>query len=320
MLSVIKFGGEVVGRAEQLAHVLTDVAALVEEGWRFVLCHGGGPQASALGRALGIEAKKIAGQRVTDERTLRVVSQAIAGEVGCAVVAGAWASGLAAVGLSAGVVHARRRPPVPVGEDGELVDYGLVGDVTRVDLRAIEACWSAGLTPVLSPIGVGSEAKEPLLFNVNADTVAAALAAALGADHLFAFTSVPGVLRDRADPSTRIPRLSAAEARAAIAEGTIRGGMIPKVEEALAALAGARAAHILAPEPGALADEASAPGSRGTVLIAPETRGRTPAATRGAEPSAAGRDKVEGPVQGDPPLEPTSAVAPQLLDSAQDRR
>lgn len=268
IVSVVKFGGEVVGRVDQLAHVLADVATLLEGGWRIVLCHGGGPQASALGHQLGIEARKVAGQRVTDEQTLRVVSQAIAGEVGCAVVAAAWAAGVPAIGLSAGVVHARRRPPVAVGADGRLVDYGLVGDVERVELRGIEACWSVGLTPVLSPIGVGSRAGEPLLFNLNADTVASALAAQLRADHLFAITSVPGVLRDRADLATRIPRLSAAEARAAIIAGTISGGMIPKVEQALAALGGARAAHILAAEPGALVDEASAPGSRGTVLVA----------------------------------------------------
>jgi acetylglutamate kinase len=238
---------------------------LAERGWRAVVCHGGGPQTSALGRRLGLEPTLVAGQRVTDSDTLRVACQAIAGEVGCALVAAAWSVGLPAVGLSAGIVHARRRPLVDVAGVDEPVDYGLVGDVTRVEARTIEACWAAGLVPVASPIGVGTDGVR--LLNINADTVASAVATALRADHLFTVTSVPGVLRDRHDPSTRIPSLRVAEARAAIAAGTIAGGMIPKVEEAIAALAGAGAVHILAPEAGALVEAARSPGSRGTVLL-----------------------------------------------------
>lgn len=268
VVAVLKFGGEVVAAPEQLAGVLREVAALVDRGWRFILCHGGGPQTTELSRRLGLEPNKVAGQRVTDDATLRVACQAIAGEVGCAVVAAAWGAGLPAVGLSAGAVHARRRPPVAIAsEAGQIVDYGLVGDISGIELRLIEACWSAGLTPVLNAIGVGEGVGDGQLFNINADTVAAAVAAAVAADHLFLITAVPGVLADRHDPTTRIPRLSSTEARRAIANGTINGGMIPKVEEALAALAGARAVHILSPEPGAVADEARRPGSRGTVLV-----------------------------------------------------
>lgn len=273
VVAVLKFGGEVVADRVQLAVVLREVAALVDNGWRFVVCHGGGPQTSELSRRLGLEPTKVAGQRVTDESTLRVACQAIAGEVGCAVVAAAWAAGLPAVGLSAGAIHARRRPPVAIAsEAGRVVDYGLVGEITSIELALIEACWSAGMTPVLNAIGVGIGTASAELFNINADTVASAVAAELKADHLFSITAVPGVLADRHDPATRIPQLSSSEARAAIANGTINGGMIPKVEEALAALAGARAVHILAPEPGALADEARQPGSRGTVLV-PAPRG-----------------------------------------------
>jgi acetylglutamate kinase len=264
---VVKLGGDVAGRADALANVFRDVAALVEEGWRCVVCHGGGPQTTALGQQLGLDARVVAGQRVTDEPTLRVACQAIAGEVGCMVVAAAWANGVRGIGISAGVVHARRRPPVAVAsEGGSVIDYGLVGDVSRLELGVIEACWSAGMTPILNPIGIGEDVDAPLL-NINGDTVASAIAVALRVEHLFALTSVSGVLRDRDDPSSRIPSLTVAEAHAAIAAGSIRGGMIPKVEEALAALAGARAVHILAPEPGALLDAAKRPGSRGTVLL-----------------------------------------------------
>lgn len=274
-ICVVKLGGEVADRAETLASVLRDIAVLATRGWRCVVCHGGGPQTTTLARQLGLQPHLVAGQRVTDEPTLRVACQAIAGEVGCTVVAAAWAQGLRAVGISAGVVHARRRPPVEVAsEGGRSVDYGLVGDVTRLELDVLEACWSAGLTPIVNPIGVGEDAEAPLL-NINGDTVASALAVALRVDHLFALTSVPGVLRDANDSSSRIPSLSAEEARAAIEAGSIRGGMIPKVEEALAALAGARAVHILAPEPGALLQAAERPGSRGTVFLGSSTSGRS---------------------------------------------
>lgn len=272
---VVKLGGDVAGRADALANVLRDVAGLVDRGWSCVVCHGGGPQTTELGRQLGLEAQVVAGQRVTDEATLRVACRAIAGEVGCTVVAAAWAQGLRAIGISAGVVHARRRPEVAVqSEGGRLVDYGLVGDVSRLELGAIEACWSVGMTPILNPIGVGESSSESVLLNINGDTVASALAVALRVDHLFALTSVPGVLRDIGDPSSRIPSLSEAEARAAIVAGTISGGMIPKVEEALAALAGARAVHILAPDPGALLQAAERPGSQGTVFFGLSAPGR----------------------------------------------
>lgn len=276
-MCVVKLGGDVAGRADALASVFRDVAVLVGRGWRCVVCHGGGPQTTALGQQLGLEARVVAGQRVTDEPTLRVACQAIAGEVGCMVVAAAWANGVRGLGISAGVVHARRRPPVAVAsEGGRTVDYGLVGDVSRLELGVIEACWSAGMTPIVNPIGIGEHPDAPLL-NINGDTVASAIAVALRVDHLFALTSVAGVLRDRDDPSSRIPSLSAAEARAAIGAGSISGGMIPKVEEALAALAGARAVHILAPEPGALLEAAERPGTRGTVFAEPSTSaGRVP--------------------------------------------
>jgi acetylglutamate kinase len=126
---------------------------------------------------------------------------------------------------------------------------------------------------VLNPLGI--EPATGQRFNINADTVAAAIAVALGADHLFLLTAVPGVLARRDDPRSRIPCLHADEARAAIGSGTIVGGMIPKVEEALAALAGTllatgravAAVHILAPAPGVVRAEAREPGSRGTVLM-----------------------------------------------------
>lgn len=263
-IAVIKFGGEVVG-SPGLGEVLDDVRHLLDRGWRMLLCHGGGPQTTALSERLGLQTTKVLGQRVTDGATLTAACQAIAGEVGTVVVAQAWRHGIRAMGVSAGVIHARRRPPVTVEGEPGLIDYGLVGDITRLELDLLRSCWEQGYTPVLNPIGVG-EGPEPLL-NINGDTAASALARELGAAHLFAVTSVPGVLRDRHDPQTRIPRLDPAGVREAIADGTIQGGMIPKVEAALTALEGARAVHILSPEAGAIVAAADEPGCRGTVFL-----------------------------------------------------
>jgi acetylglutamate kinase len=275
--AVVKFGGEVVARAESLAAMLGDVASLSRAGWTFALCHGGGPQANALQARLGVPTVKVGGRRVTDDATLQIMKCVLAGEVAVDVVAAATAAGLSAVGISgvsAGLVTAVRRPPrIVAGAGPDPVDFGHVGDVVEVRSALVEHLWKGGYTPVVNSLGISTSPRACAsacdVFNINADTVAAALAAAVAADHLFLVTDVPGVLRDRDDPSSRIPVLAAAEARAAIERGVIVGGMIPKVEEALANLErGIGAVHILPAERGALFEAASRPGARGTVLVA----------------------------------------------------
>jgi len=275
--AVLKIGGDLLSRPEALAEVLRDVASLTAEGWRFVLCHGGGPQASDLAKRLGLPTQKIGGRRITDAPTLQVMKQVLAGEVNVDLVATALAAGIPAVGLagvSGGLVDARRRPPIVVSGGGDApIDFGYVGDVVGIRTGLIEHLWTGGWTPVLCTLGVDTttQSVSAPVFNINADTVSAAIAAALGAEHLFAMTNVPGVLHDKDDPATRIPRLTASEARAAIAEGVIVGGMIPKIEEALRNLErGIGAVHILGVGAGVLAQEAATPGSRGTVLVADE--------------------------------------------------
>jgi len=268
--AVLKFGGEVVADAPALAGVLADVASLVADGWRFVLCHGGGPQANALQERLGLVPRKVAGRRVTDLATLQVMKYVLAGELSVDVVAAGAAAGLRAVGVSgvsAGLVTARRRPPVVVaGAGAEPIDFGLVGDVVEIRGELLTHLWAGGYTPVVNTLGLDPARGE--VYNINADTVSSAIAAALKVDHLFLMTGVPGVLRDKDDPTTRIPRLTATAARAAIADGVIVGGMIPKVEEALANIAlGIGAVHILGARAGVLQAEAGAPGSAGTVLL-----------------------------------------------------
>jgi acetylglutamate kinase len=258
--ALLKFGGDVVADASRLQTVLHEVRQLVEGGWSFALCHGGGPQANQLQARLGMESVKVGGRRVTDAATLQVMKQVLGGEVNVDVCSAATAAGLRPVGISgvsAGLVQATRRPPmvVPGGGD-EPVDFGLVGKVERIDPAIIDLLWSGGYTPVINTLGCELEGKDERgrapVFNINADTVASAMAAALKADHLFLMTAVPGVLADKDDPSTRMPRLTVSEARAAIADGVIVGGMIPKVEEALRQLeSGIGAVHILAAQPGA---------------------------------------------------------------------
>ena len=261
--AVLKFGGEVVADAVALHHVLTEVRALADEGWRFVLVHGGGPQSTAQAQALGLDVRKVAGRRVTDVPTLEVAKQVLAGVVNVDVVSAARTAGVAAVGLAGvSLLDARRRPAEVV--EGQTVDYGLVGEVERVDTSLVEALWSAGRVPVVAPLGLGPDGQA---YNINADTVASALAAALEAEHLFLMTSAGGVRREVADPSSRIPTLSPAQAREAIEQGVIAGGMIPKVADALDQLErGIGAVHILGAN--SLRDAATQPGSVGTTIRA----------------------------------------------------
>lgn len=279
--AVLKFGGEVVADAAGLVTVLSEVAELVRTGWRFVLCHGGNPQANALTEALGLERTQVGGRRITDAATLKVMKQILAGEANVDTTAAAITAGLKAVGISGisgPTVNAHRRPPkVMTGAGDEPVDFGYVGDLDPVDTGLIEHLWAGGYTPVLNTLGLdavpapGTEPVRPgvrAVYNINADTVSSALAAALRADHLFLMTGVPGVLRDKDDHATRIPTLSASEARAAIADGVVVGGMIPKIEEALKNLSlGVGAIHILGAGPGSLAAEARRAGSAGTALL-----------------------------------------------------
>ncbi len=273
--AMIKLGGEVVADQPALAAMMADVRTLVTAGWRVVVCHGGGPQPNALQERLGVPTVKVGGRRVTDEATLQIIKQVLAGEVSVDLVAAAVAAGVPAVGLSGvscGVVTAHRRPPVKVsgGGDGP-VDFGLVGDVAEIRTGLVEHLWAGGYVPVLSTLGIddgpaGAPAWQ--VYNINADTVASAVAAALRVDHLFLVTGIGGVLRDKDDPTTRIPVLRASEARQAIADGTVVGGMIPKLEEALEILhRGIGAVHILGPGAGVLEQAAREPGRRGTALL-----------------------------------------------------
>ncbi len=259
--AVLKFGGEVVANSAALQHVLDEVRTLAAEGWRFVIVHGGGPQSNAHAATLGLEVRKVAGRRVTDGPTLEVAKQILAGAVNVDVVTAARSRDVAAVGLAGvSLLRATRRPREVVG--GVAVDYGFVGEVETVDTALIEALWSQDRVPVVAPLGVDGHGQA---YNINADTVASAIAAALDADHLFLMTAAGGVLRDVDDPASRIATLTPVEARAAIDDGVIVGGMIPKVADALERIEhGIGVVHILGPR--SLRAAALRPGTVGTAI------------------------------------------------------
>jgi acetylglutamate kinase len=243
---VVKYGGHAMGEerlAEQFGH---DIALLKQVGINPVVVHGGGPQINAMLKRLAITSTFIDGLRVTDAAMVEVVEMVLAGSVNKHVAdlitrAGAMAVGIC--GKDGGMIRARklRRTTVDPGSRIEhVLDLGFVGEPSHVDVRVIHALTGAGLIPVIAPVGLGEDGET---YNINADTVAGAVAGALGAKRLLMLTDVPGVL----DGEKRlIEELTVADATAGIANGMITGGMIPKVENCIdAVLKGVQGAVIL---------------------------------------------------------------------------
>jgi acetylglutamate kinase len=262
--AVIKLGGEVL-EGEALADVAADIAR-ARPGRRLLVVHGGGPQATALARKLGIESRVVGGRRITDDPMLEIMKMIVAGKLNVDLVAALRADGVPAFGVSgaSGVIRAHRRPPRVVSGAGDTpIDFGLVGDIDGFDAEMLDALDARAALPVIACLGADPGGT---VLNINADVVASQLAAAVRAGALVACTAVGGVRRDKDDPATRLPRLTVAEARAAIADGTVQGGMIPKLEEAFAPLeAGVGAVHIVAPNE--IATSLLEPGSVGTLLV-----------------------------------------------------
>lgn len=271
---VVKIGGELAQDKDALAaSVGRAVRRLVDDGALVCVVHGAGPQATSLTKKLGLQPTMVGGRRVTDEPTLEIMKMTLGGQVSVDVAAAMRKAGvpaLATTGVSAGLVVATRRPPKVVAGGGpDPVDFGLVGDVARVDAAALSRLAEAGFVPVLGSLCADDKGT---VLNVNADTVASKVAGALAAKSLLLVSNVPGVLRNKDDPTTRIPRLTPSSAEKLIQDGVVQGGMIPKVEEGLAMLSsGVGSVHIVGTTPPeAVYDEASRPGSCGTVLVRDE--------------------------------------------------
>ena len=234
---VVKYGGAAMVHAELREAVFRDLALLTSVGVQPVVVHGGGPEINTWLKRLDIPAEFRDGLRVTDPDTMDVVEMVLVGRVNKQIVNGLNKLGAKAVGLS--------------GSDGMLVEarpwgdgsHGLVGDVARVNPDVLEPLLDKGYVPVISSVAA---TRDGTAHNINADTVAGELAAALEAEKLILLTDNPGILRDRDDPESLIHQLRLSEARQLIADGIVAGGMTPKTECCIRALAqGVAAAHIL---------------------------------------------------------------------------
>lgn len=237
---VIKYGGNAMISEELRRAVISDIILLRLVGIHVVVVHGGGPEISELLRKTGKESRFVNGLRYTDEETMEAVQMVLCGKVNKNLVstlnrAGGQAVGLC--GLDGGMLKAVRRQ-----DDG--VDYGLVGDVTEVNPKVILDAIHDDFIPVVSTVAQGTDAETS--YNVNADTAAAKIAVALGAEKLILLTDVRGLLRDRDDEDTLISQVRLEEVPGLVAEGVISGGMIPKVDCCVEAAAnGVRRTHIL---------------------------------------------------------------------------
>ncbi len=242
--TVIKLGGSVLEHPDALRHLLLDIVFMTTLGMRVIVVHGGGKAISRAMDSAGIEPRFVQGRRYTDEATLAIVEQVLATELNHDLVAKLEEYGGRAMSLnflSTNVLFGERLT-LP-GPDGEPLDLGHVGEVTRVDRLTIDNLAYAGQVPVIPSMALGCDGHK---LNVNADTAATAVAAALGADKLVVLSDIPGVLRDINDPESLIHSLSASEARRLIADGTIAAGMIPKIEGCLETLArGVGKIHII---------------------------------------------------------------------------
>ena len=229
-LTIVKVGGAIVEDSEKLNELLDNFAAI--EGAK-VLVHGGGRRATKVAAALGIESKMVNGRRITDVDMLEVVTMVYGGLVNKNIIAKLQAEGINAIGLTGAdmdVIHSHKRPV----KDG--IDFGFVGDVERVDANKIKLLIDGGITPVMAPLTHDGQGN---ILNTNADTIASETAKALAALYdvtlIYSFEK-KGVLSNPDDDDSVIPVITRTDFNKYVANGTIAGGMIPKIENALAAV------------------------------------------------------------------------------------
>ena len=242
---VLKVGGEVFADLAGTRALMEQVGILHQVGIRVVLVHGGGPQSTKLAAALGLDATFVDGRRVTDGASLDIATMVLNGQINTRVLASCRDLGIPAVGISgvdAGLIRAFRRPPVQ-RKSGEAVDYGFVGDIESVDADVLRKQLDNALMPVVSPLSCDSYGN---LLNINADTVAAAIAAELKAEKLILATGAPGILDDVADPHSLISYMDRAGLRKLSESGKLADGMLPKAAAIDAALGnGVNRVHVI---------------------------------------------------------------------------
>ena len=247
---VVKYGGHAMGDPELAQDFAEDIVLLKAVGINPVVVHGGGPQIGRMLKALGIESQFVDGLRVTDKQTAQVAEMVLAGAINKELVGWIAKAGGKAIGISgkdggmvlARKVQSKKLPKAISDESGEplVVDLGFVGEPEHIDTTVIDTICAAGMIPVIAPIGVGADGET---YNINADTMAGSIAAAMGASRLFLLTDVPGVLdKDK----NLLTDLRPADIKRLAEDGTISGGMIPKLETCVHAVeAGCEATVVL---------------------------------------------------------------------------
>ena len=280
---VVKAGGGVFGDDASTRVLIEQIAILHYFGVRVVFVHGGGPQVTELARALGVNSRMVEGRRVTDREAIDVTAMVLNGTINTGILAICRELNLEAVGVSgvdAGLIRAHRRPPVRLASSGEILDYGFVGDIDAVDPTVLSKLLDNGLMPVVSPLSADDDG---VLLNVNADTVAAAIAAALDAEKLILCTGAPGILANLEDPGSLISYTDLEGLARLREDGAIGDGMLPKATAIEAAIrGGVRRVHVVsyqAPE-GILGEVFTNEGT-GT-LIVEDIDALTPAEQSGA--------------------------------------
>jgi len=270
---VVKVGGELLTEPKIRKALCEQLALLWSFSIRVVVVHGGGSKLDAVCEAMHIPIQKVAGRRVTSPEVLDAAKMVFAGQVHMDLLSELQAAGVPAVGLTgldAGLVKAHRRPPVAVVPDGatepQLVDFGLVGDIDTVDPHVLSHLLEGGFVPVVAPLSGGEDGT---IYNTNADTIAASLASAIGAEKLFFLLSVPGLLKDVTKTSSLIPHATLEELAGFEAQGVISGGMRPKVAAVKAAIdGGVPSVHLVSGlAPDALLAEVFTNEGSGTMIV-----------------------------------------------------
>lgn len=279
---VVKAGGELLAESKSRAALARDIAVLHRLGVGVVVVHGGGPQLDAAAERLGVANDRVAGRRITSDALIEAAIMEWRGRISTSLVSALAVEGESAVGLcglDGGLIRAKRRPPtILTDDDGNSVhvDFGRVGDVTAVQVEVLTAVLGIPSIPVVTPLALGDDGEA---LNVNADTVAAELAVALGAAKLILLTRAPGILTDPEDPSTALHWTDLEQLAAMGASGSLKGGMRPKVAAIRRALTGGvpRAHVVDGRRQGALLEEVFTTEGSGTlVVLSHESAGAEP--------------------------------------------
>jgi len=241
---VVKIGGDILADGALRKSICGQLALLSSFGIPLVIVHGGGPAVDGMCQNLGLSTQKIAGRRITTPEVLEVAKMVLKGGVQMELIADLQLAGLLAVGLSgqdAGLLRAGRRPPVVM--DGQSVDFGCVGDIELAEPRVLQVLMDGGYVPVIAPFTADGRQQ---ILNTNADSIAAAIAAALKVEKLFFVLKEPGLLSDPENPHSLLPFVDLGKIRELEAAGAIQTGMRPKIAATVSALgAGVTSVHFV---------------------------------------------------------------------------